>query len=213
MQCEWRKLGAGVWLGLLVLGVIRGQARTITLKPEAVDAFAVLSESHPRSGWAAQQIDPTLFVSNPPIGGPGTSYLIRYSFEQIPPGNRITRAEWVIPAGSSLAGTVTVWRVLAEWGIGVCHQFRMVHPKRLEWSLPGARGRSVDRAGRPTGGGKFEAGGGRGTVNVTQDVELWHGGAAPNRGWLLTFDAAAILLSPTHAGRAGWQLRVTYEPE
>jgi len=200
-------------LSLLLLAHSAASARTITLKPEAVDAFAVLSENHPRSGWAAQQIDPTLFVSNPPIGGPGTSYLVRYSFDQIPRGNRITHAEWVIPAGPATTSTVTVWRVLAEWGIGVCHQFRMAHPRRLEWSVPGARGRSVDRATKPTGGGKFGPGALQVTVNVTQDVELWHGGAAPNRGWLLTFDSPCILISPTHAGRQQWQLRITYEPE
>ena len=188
-------------------------ARTITLKPEAIDAFATLSENHPRSGWAAQQIDPALYVSNPPIGAPNNSCLIRYSFDQIPKGNRITHAEWVIPAGPAAASTVSVWRVIAEWGIGVCHQFRMIHPKRLEWSVPGARGRSVDRATRPTGSGKFGPGALQVTVNVTQDVELWHSGAAPNRGWLLTFDSPSILISPTHAGRQAWQLRITYEPE
>jgi len=213
MNASHSKLRAFVLLALLAFATTTGQARTITLKPEAVDAFAVLSESHPRSGWAAQQVDPSLFISNPPIGGASTSYLVRYSFDQIPKGNRITHAEWGIPAGPPTACTVTVWRVLAEWGIGVCHQFRMVHPKRLEWSVPGARGRSVDRATKPTGSGKFEPGALQVTVNVTQDVELWHGGAAPNRGWLLTFDGPCILASPTHAGRQQWQLRVTYEPE
>ncbi len=208
-----RRLAIWLLVPLLAFLATTASARTITLKPEAVDAFATLSESHPRSGWAAQQIDPTLFVSNPPIGGANTSYLVRYSFDQIPKGNRITHAEWVVPVGFAATSTVTVWRVLAEWGIGVCHQFRMVHPKRLEWSVPGARGRSVDRATKPTGSGKFEPGMVHVTVNVTQDVELWHGGAAPNRGWLLAFDGPCILISPTHAGRQQWQLRVTYEPE
>ncbi len=213
MKVSLSKLRIHAVLAMLAFVTTAGQARTITLKPEAVDAFAVLSESHPRSGWAAQQIDPTLFVSNPPIGGVGTSYLVRYSFDQIPKGNRITHAEWVIPAGPATTSTVTVWRVVAEWGIGVCQQFRMVHPKRQEWSVPGARGRSVDRATKPTGSGAFERSAPQATVNVTQDVELWHNGAAPNRGWLLTFDSPSILISPTHAGRQQWQLRITYEPE
>ncbi len=213
MNASLFKLRTLALLAMILLAAPVGQARTITLKPEAVDAFAALSESHPRSGWAAQQIDPTLFVSHPPIGGASTSYLVRYSFDQIPKGNRITHAEWVIPAGPPTTCTVTVWRVLAEWGIGVCHQFRRVHPQRQEWSVPGARGRSVDRATKPTGNGKFEPGALQVTVNVTQDVELWHGSAAPNRGWLITFDGPCILMSPTHAGRQQWQLRITYEPE
>jgi len=212
-NCCTRRLRACLPVLLLAGFIFSASARTITLKPEAIDAFATLSESHPRSGWAAQQIDPSLYVSNPPIGAPNTSCLIRYSFDQIPKGNRITHAEWVIPAGPAAASTVSVWRVIAEWGIGVCHQFRMVHPKRLEWSVPGARGRSVDRATRPTGSGKFGPGALQITVNVTQDVELWHSGAAPNRGWLLTFDSPSIIISPTHAGRQQWQLRITYEPE
>ena len=149
-----------------------------------------------------------------PITSASTSYLLRYSFDQIPKGQRITHAEWVIPASGAAACTVHVWRVTAEWGIGACHQYRMTWPKRLEWSVAGARGKSVDRATNPTGSGKFTPATPQLTINVTQDVELWHSGASPNRGWLLTFDAAStILVSPTHTGRQQWQLRITYEPE
>lgn len=200
-----------VWLFCLVASA---QARTITLKPEALEAFATLAEHAPRNGWAAQQVDTSLYLSNPPITSASTSYLLRYSFDQIPKGQRITHAEWVIPASGAAACTVHVWRVTAEWGIGACHQYRMTWPKRLEWSVAGARGKSVDRATNPTGSGKFTPATPQLTINVTQDVELWHSGASPNRGWLLTFDAAStILVSPTHTGRQQWQLRITYEPE
>ena len=198
---------------LLFLTTTLASARTITLKPDALDTFAVLAENHPRNGWAAQPIDASLYLSNPPLTAPNTSFILRYSFAQLPPGQRITHAEWIIPGGAAATGTVTVWRVIADWGIGVCHQFRMVYPKPLPWSVPGARGKSIDRATKPTGSGKFSAASPQATVNVTQDVELWHTGAAPNRGWLLTFDSASLLVSPTHAGRGQWQLRITYEPE
>ena len=198
---------------LLCCAALTASARTITLKPDALDAFATLSESHPRNGWAAQEAEPALFLSNLPVGTPGTSFLLRYSFDQIPKGNRITHAEWIIPCRPPSATTVNVWRVIADWGIGVCHQYRMAYPKRIEWSVPGARGKSVDRATKPTGTGKFGPDAPQLAINVTQDVELWHTGAAPNRGWLLTFDSACILLSPTHAERKQWQLRITYEPE
>ena len=188
-------------------------ARTITLNADAIDAFAVLSDKTPRNGWAAQELEPGLFVSNPLVASATTSFLLRYSFAQIPPGQRITHAEWIIPGGLAATATVKVWRVIPEWGLGVCQQFRMVHPRRLEWSVPGARGKSVDRATNPTGAGKFGPDAPSVLVNVTQDVELWHAGAAPNRGWLLTFDTPAILVSPTHTGRDSWRLRITYEPE
>ena len=197
---------------LLGLAATLAPARTITLKPDALDAFAVLAENHPRNGWAAQPIDASLYLSNPPLAAHNTSFIVRYSFAQLPPGQRITHAEWIIPGGAAAAGTVTVWRVIADWGIGVCHQLRMGYPKPLPWSVPGARGKSIDRATKPTGSGKFTAAP-QVTVNVTQDVELWHTGAAPNRGWLLTFDSASLLVSPTHGGRGQWQLRITYEPE
>ena len=193
--------------------ICAASARTITLNADAIDAFAVLSDKTPHNGWAAQELEPGLFVSNPPVASAATSFLLRYSFAQIPPGQRITHAEWVIPGGLAATATVKVWRVIPEWGLGVCQQFRMVHPRRLEWSVPGARGKSVDRATNPTGSGKFGPDAPSVLVNVTQDVELWHAGAAPNRGWLLTFDTPSILVSPTHAGRDAWRLRITYEPE
>jgi hypothetical protein len=199
---------------LLCLAVSPLMARTVTLKPQALDAFAALSEKLPRNGWATNQHDATLASSNPPITTPTTSYLMRYSFDQIPKGQRITHAEWVIPAGLNAITTVNVWRVLAEWGVGVCHQYRMTYPNRLEWSVAGARGKSIDRATNPTGTGKFGKGASEITLNVTQDVEMWYGGAAPNRGWLLTFDSSSILVSPTHTSeRSRWELRITYEPE
>jgi len=187
-------------------------ARTITIGPEALDAFATLTESNPRCGWASYTYDETRYGSNPPAGGPATSFLLRYSLDKVPKGQRITHAEWVVAHNVS-ATTVHVWRVLAEWGTGVCHQYRMAWPKKLEWSVAGARGKSTDRATNPTASGKF-ANGELLTVNVTQDVELWYNGAAPNRGWLLTFEGGALLHSPTHDGhKYKWQLRITYEPE
>jgi hypothetical protein len=187
-------------------------ARTVTLKPEALDAFAVLSEANTINGWAAYNYDYTRYTGDVPGGGPATSYLLRYSLDQIPKGMRITHAEWTIAHNVSSAN-VNVWRVLADWGPGVCFQYRATWPQKLEWSVPGAKGKSTDRATNPTATGQF-VNGQLLTVNVTQDVEMWYNGAAPNRGWLVTFDSFALLHSPTHGGhRTKWQLTITYEPE
>ncbi len=189
-------------------------ARTVTIKAQAIDAFAALSDKFPHNGWAAYQVSATFAVSNPLLTAPTTSYLVRYSFDQIPKGQRITRAEWVIPASPQSVSTISVWRLFAEWGLGVCHQYRMTYPEKLEWSVAGANGKSVDRATNPTGSGKFGKGTSLVTINVTQDVELWYSGATPNRGWLLTFDSSSVLLSPTHTvERFKWELHITYEPE
>jgi len=197
---------------LLILTALPLSARTITLKPEALDAFAVLSEANTINGWASYNYDYTRYTADTPGGGPATSYLLRYSLAQIPKGMRITHAEWTIAHNVSSAN-VNVWRVLAEWGLGVCYQYRATYPQKLEWSVPGAKGKSTDRATNPTATGQF-VNGQLLTVNVTQDVEMWYNGAAPNRGWLLTFDGFALLHSATHGGhRTKWQLTITYEPE
>lgn len=200
------------WLILLCLASSPLAARTITLKPEALDAFAVLSEANTMNGWAAYNYDYTRYTADSAGGGPATSYLLRYSLDQIPKGMRITHAEWTIAHNVSGAN-VSVWRVLAEWGLGACFQYRATYPQKLEWSVAGARGKSTDRATNPTAKGQF-VNGQLLSVNVTQDVEMWYNGAAPNRGWLITFDSFALLHSPTHGGhRTKWTLTITYEPE
>src|SRR4051812_45729771 len=52
-------------------------ARTITLKPEALDAFVALSESNQMNGWACYNYDYTRYTADTPGGGPATSYLLR----------------------------------------------------------------------------------------------------------------------------------------
>lgn len=209
-----RRKGASAVRMALLLCVLASplMARTITLKPEALDAFVALSESNPMNGWACYNYDYTRYIADVPGGGPATSYLLRYSLDQIPKGQRITRAEWTIAHNVS-SSNVNVWRVLADWGLGACFQYRATVPKKLEWSVAGARGKSTDRATNPTATGQF-VNGQLLTVNVTQDVEMWYNGAAPNRGWLITFDGGALLHSATHGGhRYKWQLTITYEPE
>ena len=197
---------------LLAFGAPPLVARTIIIKADALDAFATLSETNVRNGWATYNYDNTRYINSATGGAPTTSYLLRYSLDQIPKGMRITRAEWTI-AHNVASTKVNVWRVLADWGIGACFQYRTTYPKKQEWSVAGARGKSTDRATNPTASGQFVNGQFL-TVNVTQDVEMWYSGAAPNRGWLITFDGSALLHSPTHGGhRHKWQLTVTYEPE
>ena len=51
-------------------------------------------------------------------------------------------------------------------------------------------------------------------LNVTQDVELWYTGAAPNYGWMFTNEDEIDfrLNPPAHTTRGTWILRITYEP-
>jgi len=197
---------------LLSLPAAPLQARTITLSYESLDSFFALSEANTINGWACYNYDYQRYAGDSLGGGPATSYVLRYSLDRIPKGMRITHAEWTIAHNVSGAA-VNVWRVLGDWGLGACFQYRATYPKKIEWSAAGAKGKSTDRATNPTASGRF-VNGQLLAVNVTPDVELWYNGAAPNRGWLLTFDSFALLHSAVHNGhRLKWQLTITYEPE
>ena len=61
--------------------------------------------------------------------------------QQIPKGQRVTKAELTLQVQHvDGKARLRLRRLQAEWGAGVCHQYRMVHPKKLEWSQPGAQG-------------------------------------------------------------------------
>lgn len=193
-------------------------AKTIVLTDADCELMAAISSDAPRMSWAAvingvgeygnHQIDLT----------PKTAFLIRYPLEKIPPGQRITKAEWVVPYAQSYPPTgvrVQVRRVLQEWGAGVSHQYRMIRPKKLEWHTPGAMGLGQDRAVKSTASASLK-GNGEHTFNVTEDVELWYSGTVSNYGWLLTTDEQMGWFrtqSPFWNGSKLWKLRITYEPK
>jgi hypothetical protein len=104
--------------------------------------------------------------------------------------------------------------MVVSWGPGVCFQYREARPKPVEWTEPGARGNASDRSERPTAIALCKTGE-ETILNVTQDVELWHSGAAENNGWMFTIEEDAQLRLPTPAGatRGSWKLRITYEPK
>jgi hypothetical protein len=105
--------------------------------------------------------------------------------------------------------------MLAPWGVGVSHLHRTTVPAPAPWVRAGAAGRASDRAAAPTDIVTVRAAGDL-IVNVTEDVELWRSGRAPNNGWLLTVEDPGVdvrLQSPIWTGRAAWRLRITYEPE
>jgi hypothetical protein len=108
-----------------------------------------------------------------------------------------------------------VRRLLANWGAGVCHQYRMTRPKKEEWKQAGARGASTDRAPKDSAVVKVN-GVGEQVVNLTEDVELWYTGAGANHGWALTLEDPDVLVrlaSPIGNGKGQWKLRITFEPE
>jgi hypothetical protein len=194
-------------------------ARTIVITDEECERMAFISADHPRLSWVAREIEPGVFTTryDMPLGR-GRAFLICYPLSKIPKGQRIVRAELVVPLYTDLGEQrLQVRRVVGDWGAGVCHEYRRVRPKKESWAKPGARDAVADA--RPSVSVRVRAGTKEQVVNVTEDVELWYTGAAPNQGWLILpeFDDGQIScvspLSDFPLGYGRWKLSITYEPE
>jgi hypothetical protein len=191
-------------------------ARTITLTGDDCDQVAIISAQEPRLSWSGYMAAPGIFSTYTQLNlYPHHAILVRFPLDKIPRDQRITKAEWTIPS-SYVAGTkpqLSVHRLLAEWGTGVCHQYRQTFPKKLEWTAAGAKGVASDRANQLSAVFKYDKAGTQ-TVDVTQDIELWYTKAVPNRGWILNLepDTAVYLPSP-YPGGAEWKLQITFEPK
>ncbi|MGE0606993.1 MAG: hypothetical protein AB7O62_07860 [Pirellulales bacterium] len=192
--------------------------KTIVLTDGDCEQIATISSDAPRLSWAGTANNVADYGNNSIDLVPKSSFLIRYPLEKIPPGQRITKAEWTVPhvlVSPANGARLRVRRILQEWGAGVCHQYRMTRPQRLEWNKPGAHGVGQDRAAKATASGLVR-GGGEQTFNVTEDVELWYAGAVPNHGWLLTSEDEGSYVrmhSPLWGAPKGWKLKITYEPK
>lgn len=192
-------------------------ARTIVLNADVCDQMAVIHEEAVRLGWAAYSPRAGQFDTTCIDLTPESRLLLRYDLSAIPAGQRVIHAELSIPV-SDVSGNnprLFIWRMTAEWGVGVCHNFRILLPKKAAWTVPGARGAGSDRALHhsdvlaPTGGGPQ-------IMNVTEDVAMWYLKLAPNNGWMLGADDPDVrirLPSPITGDADMWILRVTYEPE
>jgi hypothetical protein len=180
--------------------------------------MAVISPQAPRSSWAATEIGPGEFSSILLDLRAERAFLVRFPLDRIPAGQRIARAEWIVPVDLiSSTGEVKlhVRRLLGDWGSGASYDFRTQRPKPVAWSQPGAKGVSTDRASQPSAVVKVP-GPGELTINVTEDVELWYTGVAENQGWIVTVEDPAALVrlgSPLWTGQGKYKLRITYEPE
>ncbi len=192
-------------------------ARTVLLGLADVDRMAVIDASAPRLSWAGQR-DRNATIRNRDIHlEEGRSMLLRFAVDGLPSGQRIVHAELVIPVTGSRRSDPRfyVWRILPDWGAGVCHEYRWFRGGEGEqWVRQGARGIASDRAALPTAVISV-VNPGRAVINVTEDVELWYRGDAVNNGWLVTVEdpeTQVHLESPLWNPTGEWILRVTYEP-
>lgn len=202
-------------LSILMLAVHSATARTVTLDDSHVTHMAHIGPHIPLAGWVGRMATPGSHVAGYVDLTPGMGLLMQYPLDAIPPGQRIVSAQWIIPTYTAANQRVYAWRLLQSWGVGVCHRYRTTIPQPLEWSTPGARGPGQDRALANSGLFNITSPD-EITLDVTQDVELWYTGMAPNHGWLVAIDEAAALLrvrGPFFNGQNGYRLRITYEPE
>jgi hypothetical protein len=206
-----------LWFCLLLLAAGSAGARTVILEGTAIDRAAAINEDAPRLGWAAHSSKPGVFDTGNLMIDSRTAFLLRFDLSSIPKGQRISRAELIVPVGNGWGADLRfyLWRVSAEWGRGVSWQYRTTRPKTNEWAKAGGRAPGVDRALRPSAVTAVPRWGDC-LVNVTEDVELWYSGLAPAWGWLFTVEdpgAALLLASPLWQGITQWKLKITYEPE
>jgi hypothetical protein len=210
--------GLAVVALMLALHVSYAAARTIILEGDKINAAASLDALAPRQGMSFSQAWGQVRINSQIYLAQSRNMLVRFSLDDIPPKHRIAYAELVLNI-TSFSGTEPrfyLWRMVADWGVGACHDYRMIDgDKKTEWARKGAGNVGIDRAARPTDVVRFTENG-EVIINVTGDVELWHRGAAPNNGWLLSVEDPGVALtfrSPLWDGQPDWRLRVTYEPE
>jgi hypothetical protein len=210
-----RKQTLAALLVLLAAGPLA--ARTITLTAEDSDLMAVTSAQAPRASWAARLTPGVLDTTQGLQMFQEMTLLIRFPLDKLPRGQRITRAELTLKSQHKDGEpTLHLRRVLAEWGPGVCHLYRMTLPQKVKWAQPGARGGASDLANKETAKLRVQALGEH-TLDVTEDVELWYTGAAANRGWALWQEGAYAIYFPSPYNPqlgtgAEWKLRITFEP-
>ncbi len=216
--CRIRVIRMGILAFAMALGAAHGFARTITLTGQDCDQVAFLNEAAPLESFAVQHLNKGVFGINHQVQLlHGMAILIRFPLQVIPKDQRILKAELTLHSQYNVAkARIQVRKVLADWGPGVCHKYRRTVPMKLEWSQPGARGAGTDRANKDSGVFAMAAVGNH-TIDLTEDVELWHTGAVANRGWILSPEpnsGGAYLASPfapNHDSPKQWKLQITFE--
>jgi len=214
-------LRRSAWLAVVVCLALTSSsfARTIVLTDEDCEMMAAIAASAPRLSWAGSAYGIDEFSNHNIDISLNSSFLIKYPLDRIPKGQKITKAEWIVPITQAYpnAGVrVQVRRLLKDWGVGVCYDRRMARPTEQKWQTPGARGVGQGRAAKATAIGILKGSATEYSFNVTEDVELWYSQAVPHYGWILTSEDEpgwVRMSSPFWLAPQGWKLKITFEPE
>lgn len=211
---NWLPRVAGLMTLLATAPLFSG---TVTYDGSHPRRMAVIDQQASRLSWATSGRLVAPYNTTGLFLVPGRGFLFHFDLAALPPGQRIVRAELILPV-AALGGhdpRFFLWRMIAEWGIGVCWDERLQHPASQAWAVPGGRGPGLDRALNPTAVVR-ETQARPVIVNVTEDVALWYAQASPNQGWMLTVEDPGIwyaFRAPFWDAAAAWTLQITYEPE
>jgi len=196
----------------------RANARTILLDAYTCDRMAAIAENAPMQSWAMMESPAGQFLTNAVILTQQSRFLIRFPLDKIPKDQQIAYAELVVPVQTYGGNDARffIWRMLTDWGLGACFNYRTTLGEKIPWAKPGAAGISSDRATRPTATPRLTQNGDV-VINVTEDVELWYTGVALNQGWIFTVEDPGTTVqfnSPIWTSQqTTWRLRITYEPK
>ena len=219
MNTRWMNQSGGLRLAALLALLAARPLRGATVSYDGSHSrrMAVIDEQATRLSWATVGRLGSPFNTTGLFLIPGRAFLIHFDLAAIPPGQRIVKAELLVPVADTAGHDPRffIWRLVAGWGVGVCWDERLQEPAPVKWAVPGGRGPGLDRALEPTAvirqPGRVQI-----PVNVTADVALWYAGAAPNEGWMMTVEDPGIwvaLRPPFWNAAQQWTLQITYEPE
>lgn len=213
---RWLRILAAVSFALIFANT--ATAKTIILTDIDCERMAFIQAQAPLWSWGGYEANIGVQSTSQFYMTNTRAFLICFPLERIPKGQRILNAELTFVSGIQSAGDqkLHLRRILADWGAGVCWKYRTTQPNKTEWAQQGGRGPGRDRAAKATVVIRSAMPGIK-VANVTNDVELWYSGVAPNHGWMLAMEdpeVIVVLQSPVwEPGRGKWQLKVTYEPE
>ena len=187
--------------------------------------MAVICAKAPRSSWAVMNVGEGVYHTEALLlFTKDKALLMRFDLSVIPKDQRITKAELTLPIDYLGGGKfdVTVRRLVADWGTGVCHTYRRTYPEKIAWTQAGGLGGGTDRHNKDSAAFHFEPAKsklGEHTVDITEDIELWYTGAVANRGWILAIENgdgafySSSPYSPQYGGGKRWKLQITFEPK
>jgi hypothetical protein len=181
-----RPLVAGA---VLALWMQAARADTANLAQEQILDAALIGVRHPRESWVPNEVHQWYLPYR--LRDYDSVFLIKFDLSSIPAANRILGAQLGIYVQDRnhyvntqhLDTKVGVWRMLTEWGPGVCWENRGGKDEK-PWGKPGGKQAGQDRAQQATDTPLLKSPNTWLKFNVRADVEAILSGE-PNYGWAI----------------------------